>query len=191
MKKSICFLLVLTVCIAVFAACRPVPPELDEMTPLEIWNVYVAGQENPSEPVYAVSCLWDYSSASSLGPPCIQTAEGIEEVLRRLKSLSLSEDQILAQDPEWYDASAFMSFTDGSLSLVCLRGQGSEQKVEQVLRIYLRGDVLVLEHEGEHTAFRLNADQTEFKRSMVEYLKKNGDRAIRLRDSDRVVWFSR
>lgn len=36
MKKSICFLLVLTVCIAVFAACRPVPPELDEMTPLEI-----------------------------------------------------------------------------------------------------------------------------------------------------------
>ena len=65
MKKSICFLLVLTVCIAVFAACRPVPPELDEMTPLEIWNTYVVNQEDQPADIYAVECSWGHTSVSS------------------------------------------------------------------------------------------------------------------------------
>lgn len=178
MKKSICFLLVLTVCIAVFAACRPVPPELDEMTPLEIWNTYVVNQEDQPTDIYAVECSWGHTSVSSFFYPCTQNSTVIAETLSRLKTLTLSEKNRIEKSPDSFNKSPI--YLGNCLTLDYVRDEKSDNPIGKILSIYLEEDCVMLKRGDDYMCFRLDSDQSEFKESLVRYLRENNDGPVRL-----------
>lgn len=178
MKKSICFLLVLTVCIAVFAACRPVPPELDEMTPLEIWNTYVVNQEDQPADIYAVECSWGHASYDSSFYPCSQNSTVIAETLSRLKTLTLSEKNRIEKSPDSFNKDPF--YLGNCLTLDYVRDEKSNQPIGKILSIYLEEDCVMLKRGDDYMCFRLDSDRTEFKESLVRYLRENNDGPVRL-----------
>ena len=93
MKKSIFYILALLLAFSCTVSCKVIEePEMDAVTdPLTYWNTYI--MKDPPKPFTYFSCTWNHPLHSSLSAPTSSDPEVIAEVLRRLRTLNVTEAQ--------------------------------------------------------------------------------------------------
>ena len=176
MKKSIFYILALLLVLSCTVSCKVMKePEMDAVTdPLTYWNTYI--MKDPPKPFTYFSCTWNHPLHSSLSAPTSSDPEVIAEVLRRLRTLNVTEAQ--KTEPESSErteqfGTMAMLFDWGVLEL---SRSDASAKSDPRLRIMLSGDMLVLYFsEDNFSCFRLDSDKTEFKASMADYAEAHRD----------------
>ena len=177
MKKKIVGLLVVVIMLSALAGCKTVP-DLESLTPLEIWNTYVVEQKNQPTDIYAVECSWGHPSYSSFLPPSSQNSTVIAETLSRLKTLTLSEKNRIEKSPDSFNKESI--YLGNCLTLDYVQDEKSNHPIGTILSIYLEEDCVMLKHGDDYMCFKLDSDQSEFKESMVNYFRENNDGPVRL-----------
>lgn len=132
--------------------------------------------QDASVPFTYFSCRWDLPIHSSQTAPCSSDPKVIAEVLRRLRTLSVTEAQKI--DPEAVSGIkekgiSNLLMMDGSLMLDWI-GSENTNHPKSSLKILLEGDVLILYFdETNYACYRLDSDKTEFRSSMIQYAKEH------------------
>ena len=102
----------------------------------------------------------------------------IAETLSRLKTLTLSEKNRIEKSPDSFNKSPI--YLGNCLTLDYVRDEKSNHSIGKILSIYLEEDYVMLKRGDDYMCFKLDSDQSEFKESMVNYLRENNDGPVRL-----------
>lgn len=172
MKKWICAVFIIVFSVHIFVSCRPIAKPVEEMTPYEVWDAYIQQNQGAPELAGEISCTW-YGNPS-LGCPISVEPEVIEEVLNRLKAVSISPEKGIPVDLQWV-----RDRFNGELDVLSIYSKPYEQSgseypfIKILLDIYLDEDRLVLSKDNVYIYYSLDSDQTELKKSIATYMDEN------------------
>ncbi len=178
MKKSISCILALLFVLSCTLSCKVIeePENNTKPDPLTYWNTYI--MKDPPKPFTYVSCTWNHPLHSSLSAPTSSDPEVIAEVLRRLRTLNVTEAQKteLESSEKTEQFGMMARLVDWGVLELSRSDSDASAKSDPGLKIMLSGDMLVLYFsEDNYSCFRLDSDKTEFKASMADYAEAHRD----------------